>query len=312
MNYNFTEMTFPSNDGIHTVYAELYTPKNVTARGIIQLAHGMIDYVGRYTELADHLTGEGFIFAGHHHLGHGRTAASAEERGFFAERDGVGLVVEDMHTMNRKLRELFPTLPIIVMGHSMGSFITRLYAVAHPHTVSGVIIHGTGGPNPAVSAGIALASLEKLIFGSHHRSALIENIAFGAYNKRFPKEEGEGAWLTREVSRVAGRGEDEFTSFKFTVSAYRDLFRMLKRCNEKAWFENYPKDVPTLIMSGTDDPVGDYGKGPEYVYKSLLISGVKRVDIKMYEGARHELFNETDECRAEAFSDIVKWVSGII
>ncbi len=310
MNYNFSETTFPSKDGIHTVHAELYTPKNATARAVIQLAHGMIDYVGRYAELADYLTGEGFIFAGHHHLGHGKTAGSKDDFGFFAERDGVKLIIEDMHTMNSFLHDSFPTLPVIVMGHSMGSFITRLYTTAYPHSISGVIIHGTGGPNPALPFGIALASVQKLLFGARHRSKFIENLAFGSYNKRFPKEEGENAWLTRETELVAGRAEDELTSFKFTVSAYCDLFTMLKRCNSKDWFKSYPKELPTLIMSGTEDPVGDYGKGPEYVYKNLLISGLKRIDIKMYEGARHELFKET--CRYEAFADIAKWVSSII
>lgn len=310
MNYNFSEITFPSKDGIHTVYAELYTPKLRSAKGIVQLAHGMIDYVGRYEKLADYLTGEGYIFAGHHHLGHGKTVSSAEDFGIFAEKDGVDFLIADMHTMNKYLRESFPTLPLIVMGHSMGSFIARLYAQAHPHSMRGVIIHGTGGPNPLLPVGKALASLISKIKGPRHRSTLITRLAFGNYNSKFPKSDGINAWLTRDVEKVAGRADDKFTNFFFTVSGYSDLFDMIKKSNSQSWFSEYPKELPTLIVSGDMDPVGNYGKGPDYVYKHLLIAGCKKVDMKMYEGARHELFNETNS--EEVFADLVSWIESII
>ena len=309
MNYNFSEITFPSKDGIHNIYAEIYTPKHCSSKGIIQLAHGMIDYVGRYRELADFLTGEGYIFAGHHHLGHGKSVQKSEEFGIFAKDGGVDYVIADMYTMNRYLRHTFPTLPLTVMGHSMGSFITRLYIEKYPHSMSGVIIHGTGGPNPALPAGRALAALISKIKGPTHRSPLIEKLAFGNYNSKFPKSEGKHAWLTREIERVSDRDEDPFTSFKFTVSGYRDLFKMLADSNSAEWYKNYPKELPTLIMSGDMDPVGNYGKGPDHVYKQLFIAGCKKVDIKLYEGARHELFNETN--RDEVYRDILEWVESI-
>ncbi len=310
MNYDFSEITFPSKDGIHTIYAEIYTPKNSPVKGIIQLAHGMIDYVGRYEELAEYLTGAGYIFAGNHHLGHGKSVVKSDDFGFFAENDGVDAVIGDMYTMNRYLRETYPQLPLVVMGHSMGSFITRLYAVAHPHSMSGVIIHGTGGPNPALPAGRALTSILKKVKGPRHRSPFIENLAFGSYNSKFPKSEGKNAWLTRDIERVSGRDDDKFTNFKFTLSGYSDLFYMLGKCNSKEWYENYPKQIPTLIISGDADPVGNYGKGPYYVYKHLLVSGCEKVDIKIYEGARHELFNETN--REEVYADLVSWINGAV
>lgn len=310
MNYNFSEITFPSKDGVHTVYAELYTPKLRSAKGVIQLAHGMIDHVGRYKGLADYLTAEGYIFAGHHHLGHGKTASSSEEFGIFAEEGGIDFLISDMHTMNKYLRETFPTLPLIIMGHSMGSFITRLYVQAHPYSMRGVIIHGTGGPNPLLPMGRALASLISKIKGPRHRSVLITKLAFGKYNSKFPKADGINAWLTRDVERVADRADDKFTNFLFTVSGYSDLFDMIKKSNSQSWFSEYPKELSTLIVSGDMDPVGNYGKGPDYVYKRLLIAGCKRVDIKMYEGARHELFNETNS--EEVFADLVSWIESVI
>ena len=310
MNYNFSEITFPSKDGIHTIYAEIYTPKRSTAKGVVQLAHGMIDYVGRYKALAEHLCGEGYILAGNHHLGHGRSAASSEELGFFADSNGAEYVVRDMHSMNRILRDEFPALPVVVMGHSMGSFITRLYVEKYPHSIKGAIIHGTGGPNRLLPLGKALASLISKTRGKKYRSPMIKKLAFGSYNSKFPKSEGPDAWLTRDVDSVSDRVNDKYTSFDFTVSAYMDLFSMIGDSNSKEWFDSYPKELPTLIVSGDMDPVGNYGRGPDYVYKHLLISGCKSVELKMYEGARHELFNETN--REEVFSDLVGWLNGVI
>ena len=310
MNYNFSEIRYPSKDGLNNIYACLYTPKFCTAKGIVQLVHGMVDYVGRYEEFADYLTGEGYIFAGNHHLGHGRNAASDDDFGIFAENGGIDFVIGDMHTMNKYLRETFPTLPLIVMGHSMGSFITRLYIEKHPHSMQGAIIHGTGGPNPLVNMGVALSAVVKAFKGARHRSRFIKKLAFESYNSKFSKADGKNAWLTRDASLVSDRRDNRYTNFTFTVSGYIDLFKMLRDSNSKEWFKEYPKELPTLIMSGSMDPVGNYGKGPDYVYKHLLIEGCKSVDLKMYEGARHELFLETN--RDEVFADIVRWVDGVI
>ena len=309
MNYNFSEITYPSCDGIHTVYAELYTPKTRSAKGIVQLSHGMIDHVGRYRALAEYLTGEGYILAGNHHLGHGRSVLSRDDYGFFAERGGAELVIEDLYTFNKYLADSFPTLPIVLMGHSMGSFLARLYVLKYPLSVRGVIIHGTSGPNPLLPMGRAVSALVRAVKGPRHRSKLIKSLAFGSYNKRFPDEEGENAWLTRNYQLVMNKQNEKYTDFIFTVAGYQDLFSMICDCNKKKWFSEYPKELPTLIMSGTDDPVGNYGKGPDYVYKHLMISGCKSVSLKLYEGARHELFNETSA--DEAFSDIVLWLDGV-
>lgn len=310
MSYILNEVRFPSSDGKNTIYAEIYSPKCGEARGVVQLAHGMIDYTGRYTRLAQFLTENGFIFAGNHHLGHGKSAASKEDLGHFADKEGYGYVIEDVHLMNKHLHAAYPTLPVILLGHSMGSFISRLYVEKYPNSVSGVIIHGTGGPNPLVGVGKALAGIIRRIYGPRHRSELINSMAFGSYNSKFPKEEGHNAWLTRDLERVKDRDTDEFTSFKFTVSSYIDLFSFLADSNSGAWFKSYPKALPTLIMSGDMDPVGNYGKGPRHIYKQLLINGASDVKLKMYEGARHELFNEFNS--DEVFADILEWLEGVV
>ena len=306
MNYTLTEITFPSSDGIHTIHAEIYFPKAATPRGVVQLSHGMVDYVGRYEELASYLTSKGYIFAGNAHLGHGKSAGDESDFGFIADTDGVLYLLKDIHSMNKYLRAAYPSLPIHLLGHSMGSFLARLYAERHPHSIAGLIIHGTSGPNPAVAAGLAISSIISLMRGERHRSKLVKNMAFMGYNSKFPKSEGPHAWLTREVERVACRDTDPYTNFTFTLSAYKDLFRMLKASNSKEWFNKYPKELPTLVISGDMDPVGNYGRGPRYVYKHLLLSGANAVTLKLVPGARHELFNET--CRDEVFDYLASWM----
>ncbi len=307
MSYFTESVGFPSCDGKNTVHGEIYIPENGEPRGVIQITHGMIDHIGRYKNLVAYFTKEGFVVAGADHLGHGGTAASSEDFGYFAERDGYSLVVRDAHTMNALLHERYPSLPVVLLGHSMGSFIARLYATEYPESIDGLIIHGTAGKNPAAPFGILLCKIIALFRGKRYRSPFIASLANGGYNKHFDPSEGEGAWLTRDGSQVCDRATDPYTSFGFTLSGYIDLFKMLSLCNKKSWYKRYPKKLPTLVMSGDTDPVGGFGKGVRSVYKGLLSAGADDTELKLYEGARHELFNETN--RDEVFADIFAWLS---
>ena len=310
MNYVLTELNYPSKNGVDTIHGYIYAPVSGEVRGIVQLAHGMIDYVGRYHFLIDALTKDGYVFAGNDHIGHGKSAPSPEKLGFYPGKNGATDMVRDLHTMNKILRERFPGAPIVMLGHSMGSFLSRLYIEKYPHTAEGHIIHGTSGPmNATVKAGKLLVKLVSALKGDDHRSKLIDSVAFSSYNTKFPKAEGKHAWLTREVELVNGRDDDPFTNFKFTCSGFYQLFTALGDVSCGKWFKNYPKSMNTLILGGTMDPVGQYGKGCEKVYKKLLLEGCNAISIKLYDGARHELFNES--CRDEVFADILAWLDVI-
>jgi alpha-beta hydrolase superfamily lysophospholipase len=305
MVYSREEIKFQSSDGKNTVFGEINLPE-VTPRAVIQISHGMIDHIGRYTPLVEYLLGRGFAVAGNDHLGHGKTAASEKDFGYFAKKDGYKLVVDDLKRMNDLLHERFKDIPVFLLGHSMGSFMARLYAEKYPDSIDGIIIHGTGGKNPLLPFGLALIRLTRLLRGDRHRPKLVTVIAFGPYNKRFDKSEGMTAWLTRDGSRVKDRETDPYTGFIFTAAGYADLFHALGRSNSKAHFKAYPKELPTLVISGDADPVGNYGKGVLSVNKSLGKAGVSDLSLKLYNGARHELFNETN--REEVFGDITEWI----
>lgn len=309
MNYIHRDITFPSSDGKNTIHAELFIPSDNNIKGVVQLSHGMIDYVGRYTLLAEALCSAGYVLAGNDHLGHGDSVKSADDYGFFTSKNGYECVIDDLNKMNAILRQEYPERPIVLMGHSMGSFLARLYATKYGESIDALIIHGTAGPNPALGPGKLVVKLLRAIKGERHRSPFVRSLAEGGYNKSFDPAEGEGAWLTREGSLVAGRPTDPKTNFIFTLAGYEDLFTMLGKCNASEWFAGFPKKLPTIVVSGDRDPVGDFGKGVRYVYDNLKKNGAS-VELKLYPDARHELFNETN--RAEVFSDLTAWIEGAV
>ena len=308
MSYIHRDVTFPSTDGKNTIHAELFVPSDNNISAVVQISHGMMDYVGRYSGMAEAFCKSGIALCGHDHLGHGDSVSTPDDYGFFASRGGYTFVIDDVKGMNDLIRREFPGVPVILLGHSMGSFIARLYAVRYASTIDGLIIHGTAGPNPATGAGKLLVKILRAIKGERHRSKFVCSLADGGYNKGFDPAEGSGAWLTRDPSMVADRVGNPKNDFIFTLAGYEDLFTFLGDCNAKDWFVGFPKKLPTLIVSGENDPVGGFGKGVRYVYDNLKKNGAD-VTLKLYEGARHELFMETN--REEVFSDLIKWVGGV-
>ena len=309
MNYIHRDVAFPSSDGKNTIHAELFVPSDNNIRAVVQISHGMMDYIGRYKGMAEALSDAGIALAGHDHLGHGDTVATPDDYGFFASKGGYDYVIDDVRGMNELIRREIPGVPVILLGHSMGSFIARLYANKYGSTIDGLIIHGTAGPNPATGAGLLLVKLLRAIKGERHRSKFICSLADGGYNKGFDPAEGPNAWLTRDPSMVADRIGNPKNDFIFTLAGYQDLFCFLGDCNDSAWFRQFPSDLPTLVVSGEQDPVGGFGKGVRYVYDNLKKQGAN-VGLKLYPDARHELFFEIN--RQEVFSDLIKWIEGVI
>ena len=309
MNYLHKDITFPSSDGKNTIHAELFIPSDNNIRAVVQISHGMMDYVGRYKSMAEALSASGIAVAGHDHLGHGDSVATSDDYGFFASKNGYNYVIDDVKKMNELIRREIPGVPVILLGHSMGSFIARLYSVRYEDSIDGLIIHGTAGPNPATGAGLLLVKLMRAVKGERYRSKFICSLADGGYNKGFDPAEGPNAWLTRDPSQVADRIGNPKNDFIFTLAGYEDLFNFLGNCNSPDWFRQFPKSLRTLVVSGECDPVGGFGKGVRYVYDNLKKQGAD-VSLKLYPGARHELFFETN--REELFADLIKWAEGCV
>ncbi len=286
----------PSTDGIHTLSGAVYLPEG-EPRGYFHIVHGMTEHIGRYDRFMQEMSEAGYLCFGYDHLGHGNTARDDSELGYIAKKKGYDLLCRDVKAfsdavMTKYNAEYGKKLPYYLMGHSMGSFVTRL-ATEQYVKPDRYIIMGTAGKNPAAGAGLLLISLVKLLKGDKHISSLIDRIAFGSYNDRFSDgtPEAPNPWLTRDLEVRKKYSTDRFCTFKFTVSAMGDLITLIKKSNRAAWYKNMPHDLPILLLSGDSDPVGNYGKGVEQVFTSLKKRGC-RVRCILYPGARHEILND--------------------
>ena len=303
------KVTFPSAASGVTVTGYLYLPDG-SPRAIVQLAHGMLDHVGRYEEMIEALTAAGFAVVGNDHIGHGATAADREALGFFGRRGARWDIVSDLHRMSEIAKERLGDLPLLLVGHSMGSFLARLYAEKWGQELSALVLLGTAGKNPAVPFGKLLADLIRLFRGKRHRSRILTAITFMGYQSHYKEEHSHLSWLTRDPEYRKACAEDPLCHFLFTVSAYRELYAMLGEVNRRAWFRSIPPSLPVLLAAGEEDPVGAYGRGVRQVERSLRRAGVSDLRLLLYPGARHELHHETN--RAEFFSDLVSYLSEVV
>ena len=274
-------------------------------RAVLQMTHGMVEYIGRYEELARFLAGQGIAAVGHDHLGHGGTAATKEDYGYFGRPDGNRLLLDDIFAVTRWAKALpaLAGLPWFLLGHSMGSFYARQYLCEHGGELSGAILMGTGWqPRAAALAGRALCHLLAAFKGWHYRSKLVDGMAFGSYNRSFAPARTSKDWLNRDGREVDRYLAEERCSFRFTLNGYDSLFTGLARLCDRRLLARVPKDLPLLFLSGADDPVGSRGKGVERAAQSLRDAGVRHIAVKLYPAARHELLLELN--RQEVFADI--------
>lgn len=291
-NIRKVSFSVPSTDGAHDLIGRVYLP-SVEAKGYFQVVHGMTEHIERYDRFMTDMAEAGYITFGYDHLGHGKTAKNDSELGYIAEKNGWELLSRDVGAYADAIRDNFgnKNMPYCLMGHSMGSFVVRLSAERYVKPDK-LIIMGTGGPNPAAGAGLVLIAIIKFFMGEKHFSKLIDGIAFGSYNKRFGggSEADPKPWLTNDEDIRKKYYADKFCMFNFTVSAMGDLIKLIKYSNSSKWFKNIP-DTDMLLVSGADDPVGDYGKGVEIVEKKLKEQN-KHVRCVIYKGARHEILND--------------------
>ena len=293
MSYTAKVIKTPSSDGKHTLVGRVYIPDG-EIKGFFQVVHGMAEHIARYDGFMQRMANEGFLCFGHDHLGHGMTAESDDELGFIASKGGDSLLVNDVKAYYDAVAAEFgkaPEQPYILMGHSMGSFIVRL-ATAKYKSPDKLIIMGTGGKNPLATPGIAIISLVKALRGGKRLSPLVQKLAFGSYNDHFDAAPDDILpWLSSDEEIRRRYYADEYCGFVFTVSAMRDLVRMNRDCNLERWYKNMPASLPVLLVSGEEDPVGNYSKGVLEVEEGLKKQGVP-VKCVIYKGARHEILED--------------------
>lgn len=279
-------------------------------RAIIQIAHGMAEHAGRYNDFARFLNKHQFIVYANDHRGHGKTISLPDEQGFLAAENGFKRVVDDMKLLNDHIHEEHPNLPVILLGHSMGSFLSRRYVQLYGESVDGLILSGTGYDQGIIGkAGIALAKMEIRRIGMRTPSPMLDQLVFGQYNKRFAPARTKFDFLTRDIDQVDLYIDDPLCGFTCTAGFFHDLFRGLSLIHKKREVARTPYALPIFILSGDHDPVGDYGDGVMKVY-DLYNRYCEHVDVKLYRDGRHEMLNELN--REMVYDNIYEWIQSIL
>ena len=298
---------FNSRDREHKIHAIKWIPDVEKPVCILQIVHGMAEYIDRYDDFANFLAERGILVVGDDHLGHGKSVRPGEPYGYFCKEDAPTVLVRDEHRLKKIMQKQYEGVPYIILGHSMGSFITRNYLIKYGKGIDGAILVGTGMPTQStVLVGIATATIQGMILGGDHESKLINALSFGTYNKRIPSPKTLFDWLSRNEDNVRKYIKDPLCGFVFTDNGFQTLFRLINNLHDTEKLKKMPKNLPVLFLSGEEDPVGDYGRAVKKVYQSYKELGMENVHIKLYPQDRHELLNEVD--KEDVYGSIYRWI----
>lgn len=295
------ERFIEASDG-HLLFTRLLKREG-TSKGHIHLLHGMAEHSGRYMDFAQALVADGYTVSMHDHRGHGRTAeANNAPFGFFAKRDGFSQVVADVETV---VTAFIGDAPFILFGHSMGSFLARRYAQLYPARLQRLMICGTGAMSALHAAGQVVARLLAQKDGDTAPSPLLNNLTFSSFNQQFAPNRTDFDWLAQNDEAVDQFIADPYCGFISTTRFYADLsdgLLLLSRIKEVQKTPN----IPILLLSGDQDPVGQNGTGVFLVAEQLVKAGKDNVQVYLVDNMRHEILNEKN--RAHTIAHIKRWL----
>ncbi len=295
---------FPSTSGLCDCQFYIWAPEKPKAA--LMLSHGMCEYIERYKEFAKFLYDNDIALCGNDHIGHGNSVPDEESYGYFGETRGYMHMAQDLHRMKMILNKEFPGIPHFLLGHSMGSFIARIYFSKYRQDRwNGVIFMGTAGKMNGAAAMSKAVERIRIRRGSMYRPDFGTGVVFGMFNLRTENRRTRNDWLSRDDASVDKYCADPKCNFTFTAAGYSDLINALMCANSEAVIGNTPTDIPLLFLSGGMDPVGDYGRGVRSACMKYLEHGCD-VKIRIYREARHELLFELN--KKEDLDDILEFL----
>ncbi len=306
--------SFQSSDKDATkIHGVKWMPDNGEMKAVIQLNHGMIEYIERYAEFAEYLTQRGFVVMGHDHIGHGESVRNQEDWGIMHTDTPSDTLVEDMFTNFRIIRGQYPDKPFFILGHSMGSYLLRKFLSVKADQLEGVngaIVMGTGTVDDgAIKAGMAVCKLIACFRGWDYKSNFVAGLMFDKNYKKFDVTGAnkENSWLSKNVESVTKYYNDPKDTFAFSLNGYRVLLEATSYDNKMENIAKMRKEMPILFVSGEDDPVGGLGEGVKIACNKFIEAGISDVSMKLYKDDRHEILNELD--RQTVYADIYQWMS---
>lgn len=299
------EFYYPSADGATQIHATKWMPDEAP-RAVLQIIHGMTEYVGRYEAFAEFMCNHGFVVVGEDHLGHGLSVQDKMHYGYFGDK-GNEWMIQDIHQLRLATQKEYEGLPYMMLGHSMGSFLVRQYIVTndaqYADGLTGVVVMGTGWqPGIAMTMGKTLAKMlgtDKL----GKTASAVEAVAFGSYLKRIKNPRSSKDWLTRDEAIVDKYRQDDLCMFHFTANGFYHMFSGMEKAHDIKAMKKLPAGLPILFTSGGEDPVGSYGEGVRKAYMVYSENTDCEVSIEIYPEDRHEILNELD--KDKVYSDLL-------
>ena len=293
------------SDG-HVVFTSKFEPEG-TCIGHIHILHGMAEHSGRYEKFARELSAIGYVVTMHDHRGHGKTALRNGKLGFFAEEDGFARVVEDVHEIVSVMHAPYADVPLILFGHSMGSFIARRYIQLYGETVDRVILCGAGAVTTLHKVGHYVAMALAKQYGKDVESPLLNELSFGSFNKQFPSPKTAYDWLCSSESEVQKYIDDPYCGFIPTNQFFADLTKGFIALNRKKEIAKIQKNLPVLLISGSKDPVGEHGAGVYSVAEQYHAADLEDVTVYLFEDKRHEILNEDNQ--QAVYQVLLRWLN---
>ena len=310
----FTELSYSSATGTGTIQARLYRPSaNVDQSGIlVQIIHGMAEHMQRYDQFCRFLADNGHFVSINDLPGHGLSAPSPEYLGYFGAEDGVNRILKDIDRLAELVYETLADARLprkrVILGHSMGSFISRHYCTRPGQPLAGAIFSGTSGSNPAAALGYLLAKRAVRRRGPLYKDTFLSRLTSAGNLRRIANPRTSCDWLCRDGKIVDAYIADPWCGYIFTSAGYRDLFSWLRLVSRRDWPDRIVKGLRILLVSGREDPIGQYGRGPRQVCGRLIKKGHDATLI-LYEEARHEVLNEIN--REEVWRDLADWLKSL-
>lgn len=278
-----------------------------TPKAVVQIEHGWAEHAGRYARLAEALCGAGYAVYADDHRGHGRTAKTPADLGYFADSDGWNRCIEDLWELNQRIRAEHPNTPIVILGHSLGSFMVQQFLSDHGDAVAAAVLSGTNGRPPSrAGLGQAITQFERLRVGPHGKSRLLQSLFFGAFNKPFEPARTPFDWLSRDPAEVDTYVADPLCGFESQVQLFIDILGGLSEMSDPVRQNRIPKSLPIYIFRGSQDPVGG---NIDQLLNAYREAGLQHVTYKAYPEGRHEMLNETN--RDEVTRDLIAWLDAV-
>lgn len=297
------EFYYPSVDGKTQIHAVEWKPET-EIKGVIQIAHGVTEYILRYENFAEFFTQKGFVVVGNDHLGHGQSIAPNGKPMYFGPNGSWNFVVKDIDTCKQMTKKKYPNVPYMILGFSLGSFLVRTYLIDYAQEpLDGAIIMGTGYiPNFKIAIAKMMANKEAKKVGEENTSPVIKSLTFETYNKLFKPNRTAFDWLCSNEEALDEYIKDPLRGENYSAGLFREMLTGMQYTAELKNIQKMNKKMPIFLLSGDKDPVGEFGKGVIKTHEIFKKAGIEDVEIKLYPNLRHDILHE--KCKDTIYNDI--------